>query len=559
MLTGSKIPSLSIGDRNRGCPSWGDVLGKVDYSHLPMQNVDLSPVKLHIFQKYALGTYLQQEWHEAERFIVDASVFEDIGPINLHDSTCTLTAAQVRSLLGKNFYKWLPKGMKPRGVVRAFLLPEPWKDPPRQRLIHWLFSINAMGDRVKPHMDLLSQKDVRFLVNKGPLGVSIDVKSCFNQFPNSDEVGQYQCLWTPEGWVYLARLAMGGRFACKVADTALKVMCHPCTCHPDTYIDNAHLAGEREALRADLEMLHERSLEADLTWNEDLSDPDSLIREEIEFLGLMLHHGTKKVRLAKKVLRKLASVWDRVQQWTVHDLIVCVAVLVYCYNVTGRHRELGRFSAVLRLWARAQGDAQLDPHSSKLPLLWPNDAYKVSLASWVQDVLTNPWIPVPPKLDDQDDDFLAITDGCKSGWAGLIISLKSGQCTLVHGHWPAELQKLAKHSAFSEPMALLATINSFFHRGVKTRVRHIGDNKGNQGVINKGYSTKGYQVQMEYLAVNYPGLSLRADYYKGALLPADEPSRDLPLDISKLLTLTDLYKVTITDIRELTRGDMLAE
>jgi hypothetical protein len=300
----------------------------------------------------------------------------------------------------------------------------------------------------------------------------------------------------------------------------------------------------------DLATIRERSAPScvNYTWNEDLSEPSSLIKEVVDFLGLTLNHRTKSVRLVDKVLQKLATVWSRVAHWTFRDFVVAVSILSYMSAATGS--RVGRWSKILRLWARAQGLAAVDRTIFDWTFEWPDIASRDMMEAWVLQALQNDWCKVPEQ--DVDDDFLLITDASADMWCGIVISLKSGQCTVLNGHWPESFQEYVHHSAYAEPLAVAAAVNTFFYPGTSATIRHVGDNTGNQGTINKGYSTKPHQILMEYLQTDYPGLSLRADYWEGASIPADGPSRGLPLDHAKLQELVEFYKVEISDIRDFT-------
>jgi hypothetical protein len=549
MLVGASVPHSVIGHRNAGCPTWEDVMWTDGTSPLPMHAAEIGAVDVQLLVDMARGTKHAFQMSQAAAFLRDPAVFRGTD-VDYSDAACSLTEDQVSIMIERGFYELLDKDEAPKGVVRVFLIPEPWKSPPRQRVIHWTYSINALNERVKPPLELISQRHTRFLVHKGSFAISIDGKAAFNQFPNSKEVGLYQCITTPMGWAWLKRMAMGSRFACFVADVTLRVLSDGCQSEPVTYIDNLHMANDsEETLVDDVGLVGRRSIEARYTWNEDLSDPKKLIAHEVEFLGLRLDHLHKRVRLADKVLRKLATVWAREQEWTVRDFVVTVAILCYMTNAVGR--KSGRWSPILRLWARAQGESQQDTRVLKCPFGWPNEQTRDVMTRWVLMSLENDWSDVPEQLTEEDD-FLLITDASKHFWCGIIISLQSGQCTVMSGHWPEEVRNYVEHSAYAEPLAVAASINTFFFKDAKARIRHIGDNKGNQGVIHKGYSTKAHQVLMEYLDAVYPGLHITADYWEGASIPADEPSRGQPLDLSKLKKLAEHYKVTISEIRDLT-------
>jgi hypothetical protein len=64
-----------------------------------------------------------------------------------------------------------------------------------------------------------------------------------------------------------------------------------------------------------------------------------------------------------------ASLWSRVDVWSIRDFVVAMAILTYMSSATGR--KAGRWSKLLRLWARAQGVVAVDPSAFEAPFRWP--------------------------------------------------------------------------------------------------------------------------------------------------------------------------------------------
>jgi len=361
-------------------------------------------------------------------------------------------------------------------------------------------------------------------------------------------VKSYMCVKVGRDWYHLNRAAMGQRQTVFVAEVALRVLSNQCVCSHLTYIDGLLSVGPFAALRADLVSVKERSTKANYTWNENLDDPDSLIKEEVEFLGLVLNLRNKSVKLTKKVLRKLATSWDQRKQWNVRSLIVHISLLLYGFLAT--NRDPARWQRVLQLWARFQGLVSEDKahfrNSFQLDMpMW------TLIEEWTRVMLDNEWVPVPNSKAERAD-FLIISDASGYGWAGIVISLKSGQATLYRGRWPPPLVKDAKHSSFAEPLGLVATVNSFFVKGVNASAIYLGDNKGFIHTVNKGYTTTYRQVAMEFLAQKFPGLKLAAAHVEGAIIPMDRPSRGLPLDEDAFRDFCKERGIDVSVIRELT-------
>ena len=271
---------------------------------------------------------------------------------------------------------------------------------------------------MRPKFTLFNQAGVRHLVHEGTRAVTIDGKSAYNQFCYSIEVGMYHCVYTPLGWCRVKRAAMGARPSAFIADTCLGVLAEKCRSLTKTYIDNLLLIHtDDDVLIKDLQDVKERADYVNYTFNEDLNDPASLIKSELEFLGTILDFEGKTVRLADKVIKKLASCWARQREtpegepvdewrWTVRDFIVCVCILVYTANVLGR--SMSEWQVVLQAWARLQGEAMFDPDSMDATLEELPEAIMTPLKEWVGVTLTNDPLPVEKPGGDKHD-FVVVT------------------------------------------------------------------------------------------------------------------------------------------------------
>jgi hypothetical protein len=307
-----------------------------------------------------------------------------------------------------------------------------------------------------------------------------------------------------------------------------------------------------ESLKADLTLIRDRSSAANLTRNEDLDDHAGLIREELEYIGLVLNFKLKAVRLAPKVLGKLGCTWDSRGRWTVRDFISHVCILFYCWNAVGRPFKMAKYQYILQTWARAQGEVNLETASLKATFRPPaHEDFWPLLEEWTLFALEGAYVEVPdPALAVPEYDYIICTDSSALMFAGIIVSLKSGQATIVSGPWPDEFAEDVKSSAFAEPLGLVGTCNSFFHESAHARCHYIGDNFGFVRQVDKGYTTTAGQFVMEYLARRFPNLTFSSsEHYEGSRIPMDEPSRGLEVDRDKLREFFDRLGINFPFIR----------
>ena len=564
-LRGLSIPFPITGPRNAGAPTFADVVGQRIQGNFPLHASEMSSILPDKVREIARDTPLSHQADLAMDFITSVRPFATVPKPILGDSTCTLDAMRTLHMINIGFWELLPDQRHARDVIKGiasvFTISEIWKTPPRDRVITWTKTTN-LDLATKPHMSMIRQCDVRHLVHRGLYGFAIDGKQCYNQFELDELVSYYQCVNTPLGWCRIKRLSMGCRQACFVADTVLKVLGYPCTGVTSTYIDNFLDIGQTVLqCEQDLKTIVDRSATINYVWNEPLIRPDGsinsdLIKQRVEYLGLELNlepaPAGKKVRLTEKTLNKLATVWSRRDEWTNLDFVVCVCVLVYRNNVLGK--SMSQWQPLLQTWARMQSDAMRYPDQKLLKLRYVHRPdLMLMLSEWVLEMLLNQWEDVPEDKSRNHHDFVLITDACVIGWGGILISTATGQCTVMGGEWPEHIAKSYNvgSSAEAEPLAVVASMNTFFKEHAKASVLHVGDNVGTTGQINKGYSTKAGQILMPYLAACHPHLNVDSDYYPGKDLPADEISRRLELVLKKLDTLAKHYGVDISSIRDL--------
>ena len=479
------------------------------------------------------GTRFERDWDLCVNILTVPGAIPGIPPVDLKDATTRLLSKHVDKLIENGYYEEVPEDEEILGVVRVFLHPEPHKEPPRFRVIHWTYTVNKAPNNTDIH--LCSVHEARQSVHKGRWAYSVDVHGCFNQFPIGKEARNQFCVFWEGKWYRLLRLAMGQRQACKIAHTALQIIMLPLDCFHQEYIDNAHGAdNDRIALIADLVLLAKRAETARMTFNEDLSRPEDLVKPVVEYLGLVLDHENKTCCITKKTILKLRVSWAACNSWTVRQFCSHMSLLLYCWFATGQH--LGRFQLVLKRWARVQSEVQRGKIHYETPMkdCWdhiPQDLWSV-LKDWTELAIRN--LPIPVNNKELPPQFMLVTDASAVGWAAILISMKSGLYTVIHGDWPRDLLEFVKRSSISEPLALLAGMRGFFVPGVAVNVLHVSDNQGTVGQVNKTFSTAPSQHVMEIISNDFPKVQLRSEYYPGSEIPADEPSRGKSVDRSKL-------------------------
>ncbi|PCI95559.1 MAG: hypothetical protein COB15_12085 [Flavobacteriales bacterium] len=171
------------------------------------------------------------------------------------------------------------------------------------------------------------------------------------------------------------------------------------------------------------------------------------------------------------------------------------------------------------------------------------------MEEWVAVTLTNE--PLDVRKEERMHDFIVVTDASGMGWAGIIISCKTGQTTVVRGVWPPQHLEPLKQSTTAEPLAVALALTTFFEQHARAKVLVISDNTGTVGEVNKGYSTKEGRFLATHLATKYPLLEVDAEYYPGEAIPTDEGSRGADMDRKKLDDFAESKALTVTEIREI--------
>ena len=555
-LSGMAIPHHVFGARNAGVPTFVDAMGYKNRIEYPLHALPISSVCVPGLRGLSMGTVMEDQCQYAMDFFTETARYRNVPKPILGDSSCTLSADRTRQMINNGFWVLLEDQsniLQIMGIVSVFTVSEVWKDPARDRVIGWTRTLN-LDMSLKPEMKLLRQCDVRFLVHKGSYAFTVDGKACYNQFEVSEPISMYQCVYTPLGWCRVVRMAMGCRYACFVADTILQVLGIKSEGFTSTYVDNfLDVADDRLTLERDIVTLDSRSKIANYVWNETLlvdgkANP-TLIRQQVEYLGAELDFAQKKARLTGKTLKKLATIWERKDGWSVMDFIIGVCILVYGTNMLGL--KMSKWQPILQLWARAQSRAMLDPTSTKRQFETGSE-FMFMLGKWVHQVLKNKWVDVPEQGKAMQADFVLCTDACIWGWGGILMCTSTGQCTVMGGKWNADTLKRydVSKSSNSEPLGVIASVNTFFNEHTGASVLHIGDNTGTVGAMNKGYSTKEGQILMPYLAYFHPHLRFKSEYYAGELIPADEVSRQLPVLEAKIHRLAKILAVPVITIRD---------
>ena len=208
--------------RNQGLPTAKDI-GVVGGENWPIQNPHVRAILLQELRKMAKeGSKSARDFEFAIKLLTEVDAIPGVPPVNINDATTRLNDEQFEKMFSSGMYEELPEGEEVLGVVKVFLHPEPHKQPPRYRVIHWTFTVNQAPNNTD--VKLCTVHDARQSVYRGSYAYSIDVKSCFNQFPLEGKVRNLYCIYFKGKWYRLCRLPMGQRQACFIAHSALQVL-----------------------------------------------------------------------------------------------------------------------------------------------------------------------------------------------------------------------------------------------------------------------------------------------------------------------------------------------
>lgn len=520
---------------SHGVPTTGELV-KGDPSH-PTHLKDVGLIDLATFDRWVRGTPLEKQWLAAARWLRDPEAYADIPEVNLEDTSCHCRPGDHEKVLFQGYWGKTTID-KVKGVVRIFLTPEPWKK--RWRMISWTYTANQITQIEKAVLSTLHE--ARNSVHRGSHAFSIDLAAWYNQLPYEEQVRQFFCVRYRGEWYHLLRAAMGHRPMAFVADTALQVATSPCSAYSCHYIDNYLGVGLPSTLEEDLKLIRARADEGGMTWNEDLSDPKSLISTEAEFLGLRLNFTTKSVQLVDKVLGKLFASWEMHPHWTIAQYHSHMAILFYANMAKGV--PPAQYSDVLRLWASVQGQLAREPDTKTHPASSVvTNSMLHRIWEWTVDVERNEWVYVDPAHEPSD--FTVISDASKAGWCVMFISNKSGEWTVYYGGWPPGFDDLVGHSAYAEPLGLLAGCRAFFTSShLSVSLDYFSDNVGNLRATQRGYSMRPDQLVMEYLHAEFPKVRFRRSAHcPGSFIPADDPSRGKAVDPAKVEEFCTRYGV----------------
>ena len=242
----------------------------------------------------------------------------------------------------------------------------------------------------------------------------------------------------------------------------------------------------------------------------------------VPFLGLILDHNTKTVKIVPKTIAKIQQLRENRRSWTIGHFRSLGALLLYCFLAT--KKDVGKYQYVLQAWATVQGVLVQQP--SMVKGTWDEPpALTPLLDEWIDEAIANEPHPVAPR-EAAPIDFYVITDASGLGYGGIVVSAKSGQCTVIQGKWGSNLLPYCQSSSRAEPLGMYCVLREFFDKpGASAVIQHFGDNQGSENITNKGYSTKPSQIVMELLQRELPGIHVKSRYTPGATIPADRVSR----------------------------------
>ena len=551
--------------RNEGCPSSAEVFGSAsnpngfsaeDYSVMlswPLHLKNVLFAKLDRISVYAFYRGKKDMWDALKRILVDPSFYGDLAFDPTYRPKMTFTQEDVNTMVARRFAEILPPGVKPRGWVRMFWVPEAYKEPPRRRVISHTVTANEAARTTT--CKLPTNEDKFRLLGRGSYGISFDFSQCFSAYEYAEEVRNYMCFYGPDGQLYrLRRLAMGQKHSCDIAQFVLELVlqeaCEMANVDPAQtlgHIDNGLMVGsfdEVERFTAALKGVCD-------TLHIELNDRESLVPVQVlDFTGWQLDLAAKTYKLSQKTVTKATHMAEVLRQHTAKSLPIrsLASAFGVCMYTHASFRANGRPGAATRYntcrfasrWARACAeDPDLWDHG------WVDLPPEVTaeLVEWLDDIARNE--PSSVCLNNlQEITHILVADAMKGRFGAILIRLADNSFEIAVGNGPVGFS----HSTQTEPWGLEGAISSFVERRLISptdKVLMLMDHTGFVDANKKGFSPNWhYNTVINLLRQRgAPWATAPLGYIPGEANCADEPSRGKPVDPEKVEALILRFEV----------------
>jgi hypothetical protein len=163
-----------------------------------------------------------------------------------------------------------------------------------------------------------------------------------------------------------------------------------------------------------------------------------------------------------------------------------------------------------------------------------SDEVLQDLLQWMEAVEHSAAIPVA--TGQEKPDVLLFVDASQAGYGAVLVDVASSYCYVVRRKFPRPV----KASVEAEPVAIAAVVKEVEASTKRAKLVVVTDHQAFTHAYRKGFSPNpNYNVAI--LALRKPALRRIVDvqFLEGFGNTADEPSRDLPVDPSKVREATE--------------------
>lgn len=451
-----------------------------------------------------------ENWRKTSRWVRDESLYEVV-PLRGADRLrpARLTAAEFRKMIEVGHLVEITEDQVRGGFICFKVLEFDNQGlPKRYRVIkHTKDANDAIPRDALMGFRLPQKNDIRNFVHNGECFCDIDFSAWYDQFALAHGISERFCtfIYDEDGkkrYARLARLAMGYRFACDVAQAATSKIIEFAGAKTflDGYIDNVISVGKRDDVIHDMGVLFSRCDFVGATINDRASfDADGIaahVKTRGTWCGVGLDMTNKTTFLADKTIAKARLAWARRSDWTVRDFCAFMGLLWYCVGII--HIPVASYFPLLRYISTLSSRIAMDPSL----LLKPADIWSSawpSLRLWYFTVLENTPFPVPPP--GAPDDWKVMVDSSVYGWGYFAVNMRTGEARQHGAPWAAFGTKFMsdfghrlRESTFAEPRGLLYSALHLLPRNVPARVEFWTDSTVTKYAATKGYSTRSYDL-----------------------------------------------------------------
>lgn len=400
------------------------------------------------------------------RYMIDGSIYASVLPSFNHAKIKrAITPAHfTQPLLDAGHFEVMNDPTDARGSVFVFGTPELTKQ--RVRVIQHPAEINKLLPPA-PQVKFRSIRDRCQQVHAGSHAAQADFMGYYTQFPLSTEVSNYMTSLLPvqdpasQITSYLPcrlRVAPTGLshmvYVAVSTTNRLKDFPHQSAAHDDQ-IDNVLFIGEPENIVNDFRILAERCEKVGVTFNEDVSDPASLLRTDYDWCGIHQNLTDKTVSLTQKVTDKLRLSWSNRDRWSVRGFAAHCGLLFYAMQIldipVARFFNLLKYVSRVSQHMQAANDTLWDAPIDIWPSVVPD------LEEWTSYALANEARFIHK---DMPPDVLVLCDASAVGWGYTAFDTLTGNFHWHGERWSQQFVKMHgvdafRRSTFTETQGLL--------------------------------------------------------------------------------------------------------